>query len=73
MNMKGTILKRSFPIRVVHQRYLSRFRPESGFFHVQTDIWILSGPDQNQIRVWTGSGQNSDFSFEIEKFEKTEK
>ena len=41
-------------------------------FHVQTDIWILCGPDQKQIRVQTGSGRNSDFSFEIEKFEKTE-
>jgi len=25
----------------------------------------LSGPDQNQIRVWTGSGRNSEFSYEI--------
>ena len=45
--------------RVVHHRYKSRFRPESGILLSQTEIWILSGPDQNQIRVWTGSGQNS--------------
>ena len=46
--------------------------PDSGIFLVQTQILILSGPDQNQIRVWTGSGQNSDFSFEIEKLAKIE-
>ena len=53
--------------KVVHQRYDSRFRPESGVFLEQTQIWILSGPEQNQIRIWTGSGQHSDFSFEIER------
>ena len=39
-------------------------------FFVQTDVWILSGQDQNQIRVWTRSGQNSDFvswNWKIEK------
>ena len=39
--------------------------PESGFFYVKILVWY-------QIRVWTGSGQNFDFSFEIKKFEETE-
>ena len=34
-------------------------------------IWILSRPDQNQIRVWTRSGQNSDFIFKIENIENS--
>ena len=49
----------AFLSRGVHHRYQSRICPESGIFLVQTQIWILSGPDQIQIRVWTESGQNS--------------
>ena len=37
------------------------------FYFGQTEIWILSGADQNQIRVLTGSEQNLDFNFEIKK------
>ena len=52
-------------IRVVHHRYKSRFRPESGFFHVQIFFWY-------QTSVWTDSGQNSKKypKFEKWKFEK---
>ena len=39
----------------------------------QTDIWILSEPNQNHIRVLTWFGQNSDFVFEIDKLENSEK
>ena len=39
----------------------------------QTDIWILSEPNQNHIRVLTWFGQNSDFVFEIEKLENSKK
>jgi len=31
---------------------------------------LKSGPDKNQIRVWTASGENLDFSFEIENLKK---
>ena len=30
---------------------------------VQIDIWFSSGPDREQIFVWTGSGQNSKIFF----------
>ena len=58
-----------FVTKDVHQWYQPRFCQESGNFLVQTDIWIFSGPDQKQ----TGSGQNSDFVFEIEKIGNSKK
>ena len=52
------VFKMIFVCGNVHHWY--QFRFFQWIFHLQTHFWILSGPDKNQTRVWTGSGLGLD-------------